>query len=60
MKQQDLEDCADSIYSMIEEQILDTIDFYIESENIELDDDLSFEYRDKAYQLIINKLKEQL
>ena len=60
MKQQDLEDCADSIYSMIEEQILDTIDFYIESENIELDDDLAFEYRDKAYQLIINKLKEQL
>ena len=60
MKQQDLEDCADSIYSMIEEQILDTIDFYIESNNIELDDDLSFEYRDKAYQLIINKLKEQL
>ena len=60
MKQQDLNDCVDSIYSMIEEQILDTIDFYIESENIELDDDLSFEYRDKAYQLIINKLKEQL
>ena len=60
MKQQDLEDCADSIYSMIEEQILDTIDFYIESENIELDDDLSFEYRDKIYQLIINELKEQL
>ena len=60
MKQQDLEDCVDSIYSMIEEQILDTIDFYIESNNIELDDDLSFEYRDKIYQLIINKLKEQL
>ena len=60
MKQQDLNDCVDSIYSMIEEQILDTIDFYIESNNIELDDDLSFEYRDKIYQLIINKLKEQL
>ena len=60
MKQQDLEDCAGSIYTMIEEQILDTIDFYIESENIELDDDLSFEYRDKIYQLIINELKEQL
>ncbi len=60
MKQQDLEDCADSIYTMIEEQILDTIDFYLESENIELDDDLAFEYRDKIYQLIINELKEQL
>ena len=60
MKQQDLEDCAGAIYTMIEEQILDTIDFYIESENIELDDDLSFEYRDKIYQLIINELKEQL
>ena len=60
MKQQNLKDCADSIYSMIEEQILDTIDFYIESENIELDDDLAFEYRDKIYQLIINELKEQL
>ena len=60
MKQQDLKDCAESIHDMIEEQIWDTIDFYIESENIELDDDLSFEYRDKIYQLIINELKEQL
>ena len=60
MKQQDLKDCAESIYTMIEEQILDTIDFYIESENIKLDDDLAFEYSDKIYQLIINELKEQL
>ena len=60
MKQQDLKDCAESIHDMIEEQIWDTIDFYIESENIELTDDLAFEYRDKIYQLIINELKEQL
>jgi len=60
MKQQDLKDCAESIHDMIEEQIWDTIDFYIESENIELADDLAFEYRDKIYQLIINELKEQL
>ena len=60
MKQQNLKDCAESIHDMIEEQIWDTIDFYIESENIELADDLAFEYRDKIYQLIINELKEQL
>ena len=60
MKQQNLKDCAESIHDMIEEQIWDTIDFYIESENIELTDDLAFEYRDKIYQLIINELKEQL
>lgn len=60
MKQQNLEDAAESIHDMIEEQIWDTIDFYIESENIELTDDLAFEYRDKIYQLIINELKEQL
>jgi len=60
MKQQDLKDCAESIHDMIEEQIWDTIDFYIESKNIELADDLAFEYRDKIYQLIINELKEQL
>ncbi len=60
MKQQDLKDCVDSIYTMIEEQILDTIDFYIESNNIEISDDLAFEYRDKIYQLIIKELREQL
>jgi hypothetical protein len=49
MKQQNLEDAAESIHDMIEEQIWDTIDFYIESENIELTDDLAFEYKNLLY-----------
>ena len=45
MNNEQLNECADSIFSMVEEQILDTIEFYIESKEVELEENKIFEAR---------------
>jgi len=44
---------------MVEEQIQDTIEFYIESKEIELEENKIFEYQDKVMKILIKQLKEQ-
>ena len=58
MTKEQLNDCAESIHDMIEEQIWDTIDFYLENNNYQFGE--NFETEEKIYKILINKLKEQL
>ena len=58
MTKEQLNDCAESIHDMIEEQIWDTIDFYLENNNYQFGK--NFEAEEKIYKILINKLKEQL
>jgi len=59
MNNEQLNECADSIFSMVEEQILDTIEFYIESKEVELEENKIFEYQEKVIKILIEQLKEQ-
>ena len=58
MTKEQLNDCAESIHDMIEGQIWDTIDFYLENNNYQFGE--NFEAEEKIYKILINKLKEQL
>ena len=42
MNNEQINECADSIFSMVEEQIQDTIEFYIESKEVELEENKIF------------------
>ena len=59
MNNEQLNECADSIFSMVEEQILDTIEFYIESKEVELEENKIFECQEKVIKILIEQLKEQ-
>ncbi len=59
MNNEQINECADSIFCMVEEQIQDTIEFYIESKEIELEENKIFEYQDKVMKILIKQLKEQ-
>ena len=59
MNNEQLNECADSIFSMVEEQILDTIEFYIESKEVELEENKIFEYQEKVIKILIEQLKKQ-
>ena len=58
MNNEQLNECADSIFSMVEEQIQDTIEFYIESKEVELEENKIFEYQEKVIKILIEQLKE--
>jgi regulator of sigma D len=60
MNNEQINECADSIFYMVEEQIQDTIEFYIESKEIELEENKIFEYQDKVMKILIEQLKQQI
>jgi regulator of sigma D len=60
MNNEQINECADSIFSMVEEQIQDTIEFYIESKEVELEENKIFEYQDKVMKILIEQLEQQI
>ena len=60
MKQLDFEDAVSSLIDMIEMEVLDTIDFYRESKNLNLSEDQQIEWTEKVYEMIRQELKRQI
>ncbi len=60
MKQIDFEDCVSSLIDMIEMEILDTIDFYRESNNLDLSEQQQIEWTETVYEMIRQELKRQI
>lgn len=60
MKQPDFEDAVSSLVDMIEMEVLDTIDFYRESNNLDLSEQQQIEWTEKVYEMIRQELKRQI
>ena len=60
MKQPDFEDAVSSLVEMIEMEVLDTIDFYRESNNLNLSEEQQIEWTEKVYEMIRQELKRQI
>lgn len=60
MKQLDFEDAVSSLIDMIEMEVLDTIDFYRESKNLNLSEDQQIEWTEKVYEMIRQELKQKI
>ena len=60
MKQRDFEDAVSSLIDMIEMEVLDTIDFYRESKNLDLSEDQQIEWTEKVYEMIRQELKQKI
>lgn len=60
MKQIDFEDAVSSLIDMIEMEVLDTIDFYRESKDLDLSEDQQIEWTEKVYEMIRQQLKEKI
>ena len=60
MKQPDFEDAVSSLVDMIEMEVLDTIDFYRESKNLNLSEQQQIEWTEKVYEMIRQELKRQI
>ena len=60
MKQEDFEETVLNLVDMIEMQILDTIDFYRESRNIDLSEQQQIEWTEKVYEMIRQELKRKI
>jgi len=60
MKQPDFEDAVSSLVDMIEMEVLDTIDFYRESNNLNLSEQQQIEWTEKVYEMIRQELKRQI
>ena len=60
MKQIDFEDAVSSLIDMIEMEVLDTIDFYRESKNLDLSEDQQIEWTEKVYEMIRQELKQKI
>ena len=60
MKQEDFEETVLNLVDMIEMQILDTIDFYRESRNIDLPEQQQIEWTEKVYEMIRQELKRKI
>ncbi len=60
MKQLDFEDAVSSLIDMIEMEVLDTIDFYRESKNLDLSEDQQIEWTEKVYEMIRQELKQKI
>jgi len=58
MTKEQLNDCAETLLETVQETITDTIDFYLENNNYGFGE--NFEAEEKIYNILINKLKEQL
>jgi len=59
MKQPDFEDAVSSLVDMIEMEVLDTIDFYRESKNLDLSEDQQIEWTEKVYEMIRQEIKRK-
>ena len=60
MKQPDFEDAVSSLVDMIEMEVLDTIDFYRESNNLNLSEQQQIEWTEKVYEMIRQELKRKI
>tara|TARA_X000001388_G_scaffold71456_1_gene61245 strand:+ start:224 stop:406 length:183 start_codon:yes stop_codon:yes gene_type:complete len=59
MKQLDFEDAVSSLVDMIEMEVLDTIDFYRESNNLDLSEQQQIEWTEKVYEMIRQEIKRK-
>ena len=57
MKQPDFEDAVSSLVDMIEMEVLDTIDFYRESNNLNLSEQQQIEWTETVYEMIRQEIK---
>ena len=60
MKQPDFEDAVSSLVDMIEMEVLDTIDFYRKSNNLNLSEQQQIEWTETVYEMIRQELKRQI
>lgn len=60
MKQPDFEDAVSSLVEMIEMEVLDTIDFYRVSNNLDLSEQQQIEWTETVYEMIRQELKRQI
>jgi hypothetical protein len=58
MTKEQLQESANIVLESVDVSILDIIDFHIESQNIQLTDELYDDYVNKVYHLILDQLKE--
>ena len=54
------EDAVSSLVDMIEMEVLDTIDFYRESKNLNLSEQQQIEWTETVYEMIRQELKRQI
>ena len=59
MKQPDFEDAVSSLVDMIEMEVLDTIDFYKESNNLDLSEQQQIEWTKTVYEMIRQEIKRK-
>ena len=60
MNKPDFEDAVSSLVEMIEMEVLDTIDFYRESNNLDLSEQQQIEWTETVYEMIRQELKRQI
>jgi len=58
MTKEQLQESVNTVLESVDISILDIIDFHIESQNIQLTDELYDDYVNKVYHLILDQLKE--
>jgi|TARA_R100001440_G_scaffold3826_1_gene9021 hypothetical protein len=58
MTKEQLQESVNTVLESVDVSILDIIDFHIESQNIQLTDELYDDYVNKVYHLILDQLKE--
>ena len=58
MTKDQLQESVNTVLESVDVSILDIIDFHIESQNIQLTDELYDDYVNKVYHLILDQLKE--
>ena len=58
MTKKQLQESVNTVLESVDVSILDIIDFHIESQNIQLTDELYDDYVNKVYHLILDQLKE--
>jgi len=59
MNKSQIRECNDSIFGMVDDQIQDSISFYIESMELELTESQEIEFRFQTIRAITIKLREQ-
>jgi hypothetical protein len=59
MKQPDFEDAVSSLVDMIEMEVLDTIDFYRESKNLNLSEEQQIKWTETVYEMIRQEIKRK-
>ena len=59
MKQPDFEDAVSSLVDMIEMEVLDTIDFYRESNNLDFSEQQQIEWTETVYEMIRQEIKRK-